>query len=146
MGIDYYSYIVAGVSANKYISPLKYEEKTLAYLKIKKGKKVYVYNEDGEPIFDAKSKIGWIFNSQIYKSWSELKEALDLLGLELVTRGCDHDIWEGDTIGILISECDHHVILDFDTMIDKLKKSGDILKSIGIDEAPQIINILNVDY
>ena len=146
MGIDYYSYIVAGVSANKYISPLKYEEKTLAYLKIKKGKKVYVYNEDGEPIFDANSKIGWIFNSQLYKTWDELGEALNSLGLTLRTQGCECEIWKGDAIGLPISECDGSQILDFDTMIDKLKKSGDILKSIGIDEAPQIINILHISY
>ena len=30
--------------------------------------------------------------------------------------------------------------------IDKLKKAGDILKSIEIYEPPRIINILNVNY
>ena len=145
MGTDYYSYIVAGVDANEYISSIEYEENTPRYVEID-GKKEPIYSEDGKQIFNVKTKVGWIFNSQIYKTWDELGEALNSLGLTLRTQGCECEIWKGDAIGLPISECDGSQILDFDTMIDKLKKVGDILKSIGIDEAPRIINILNVDY
>lgn len=145
MGTDYYSYIVAGVDANNYISPIEYEEKTPSYVKMG-GEKILIYSEDNKQIFDVKHRIGWIFNSNIYKTWNDLEKSLASLGLSITTQGCEHEIWEGDALGLFISECKDSLILDFDTLIDKLKKVGDILKSIGIYEPPRIINILNVDY
>lgn len=146
MGTDYYSYVIAGVSANKYISSLKYEEKTPAYLKIKGKEKEYIYNENGEPIFDVKIKTGWIFNSQIYKNWNELERALSLLRLGLTTQNNEHEIWEGDAMGLFVCECEGNTILDLNILRDKLIEAENILKSIEIDEKPQIINILHVDY
>ena len=145
MGIDYYSYIVAGVFVDKCISQIEYEEKTQSYVEIK-GKRENIYFKNGKPIFNVRHKMKWIFNNQTFDDWYELENALDLLGLILITQVNENEIWEGDVMGLIISECKHNVILDFDTMIDKLTKSGDILKSIGIDEAPQIINILHISY
>lgn len=145
MGTDYYSYIVAGVDASKYISLIEYEEKTPSFVMINE-KKEYIYFGDGKPIYNIKSKTGWIFNSQIYKSWNELERALSLLGLSLTTQNNEHEIWEGDAMGLFVFECEGNTILDLNILRDKLIEAENILKSIGIDEKPQIINILHVDY
>lgn len=145
MGIDYYSYVIAGVDACNYISPLEYEEKTPSYVEIK-GKRKRIYRDDGKPIFNICYKVGWIFNSQIYKSWDELEKALASLGLSLTTQGCEHEIWKGDALGLFISSCEHSVNLDLDIIQSKLNEVEIILKSIGIVEKSQVINILHVDY
>ena len=119
MGTDYYSYIVAGVDASKYISSIEYEEKTPSYIEIN-GKKEHIYFEDGKPIFKVRSKLGWLFNSQIYKSWDGLEKALASLGLSFTTQSCESEIREGDAIGLFISACEHSVALDSNYIWDKL--------------------------
>ena len=154
MGTDYYSYIVVGVNASEYIFPIEYEEKTPSYVEIE-GKKESIYFGNGKPIFkmpyknlisDVKIKVGWKFNNKIYKNRNELEIGLSSLGLSLITYSCEDEIRQEVSIGLFVSKCERSVIVDFDTIIDKLKDVRDILNSIGIDEPPKIINILHVSY
>ena len=73
--------------------------------------------------------------------WVELE--FDDDNIEL---GCEHEICEGDALGLFVSECKDSVNFDLSCICDRLLKAEEILESIWIDEEPQIINILHVDY
>ena len=145
MGTDYYSYIVAGVEASKYIIQEEYIKKIPIYKKIG-DEEIQLYDEGGKPVLRFYRGIKWLYNDVDYFDFRDLMYAIRSKGLDVVTRGCEAEIKKNDVIGLVLSVTRGSTISDLNLIERKIKEVKIILESIGIEEEPQIFNILHIDY
>lgn len=147
MGTDYYSYVTIGVCVDDYIEEIKYEEKTPSCVWID-GKEENVFDKEGKAIFDVEHKRKWKFNDDDYTDLDDLGNYFKSIGLRLVTQGCEEEIWDGDVIGIIISESEvgENASIDIESIQERLKEVEDVLKSVGVNEKPIVRILSHISY
>lgn len=143
MGTDYYSYLMVGVQANKYISHhTEYRD-------------IVKYNENtGKPYFVNKRVEYYIYRGREFKSLNEIRAEInpkdlywkDTITLQTYAEGLN----DQDTIGLVVLENAEGDIrnnsLTIKELQEKIDECKELLRLLSIEEEPTIRLVMYVSY